>query len=60
MRSYERLFTKVINTIKKTIYIDAIWRLSDKRFGLYIIKRRNIVGIGLFVVEVVLFDWSDL
>lgn len=57
MQAHERLYTKVFKKLSRTIYIDAVWRFYDKKYGLYIIKGRNKLGIGLLVIEIVLYDW---
>lgn len=58
MKLHERLFTKVFRRIEKTIYINAIWRLGERRYGLYLTKSWNSIGFGLIVFEVILYDWS--
>lgn len=55
----ERSWTIVFNKLKKTLYMNATWRLDDKRFGLYLIKRNRIIGIGLICFEIILFSWGD-
>ena len=58
MKSPERLVTIVIKRIKKTLYVNAIWRYYEKRFGLYAFKIDNTFGIGLLLFEICIYNWG--
>mgnify|MGYP001207947737 CR=1 FL=1 len=59
MKSHERIFTKVFESLKRTLYIDSTWRTYRKQVGIYIIAEDGFIGIGLLGFEIILFDWSD-